>query len=80
MRVRLRRILAIVAVAGLVFAACGEEEPPPTDTGGGQHEEHQFSTIVEGKLTVGSCLDCPPDSMSIFRRRSPTNLGSRLNS
>ncbi len=48
--------LALVAVFG--FAACGEEAPaPPTEPG---DTEEEFTTIEEGVLKVGSCLDYRP--------------------
>lgn len=47
--------LALVAVFGL--AACGEEAPAPTEPG---DAEEEFTTIEEGVLKVGSCLDYRP--------------------
>jgi polar amino acid transport system substrate-binding protein len=48
----------------LVFAACGESAPSDdgTDTGGEPSASAgpQFSTIEDGILKVGSCLDYPP--------------------
>ncbi|MGH2818738.1 MAG: basic amino acid ABC transporter substrate-binding protein [Actinomycetota bacterium] len=51
------RLVALVAMAILVFAACGEdEEEAPT----GGDEGPQFETLEEGVLQIGSCLDFKP--------------------
>jgi polar amino acid transport system substrate-binding protein len=51
------RLIALVAMAILVFAACGEdEEEAPT----GGDEGPQFETLEEGVLQVGSCLEYEP--------------------
>jgi polar amino acid transport system substrate-binding protein len=58
------RLMALLAVSLLVLAACGEDEEPSTDTGGGTEtsdsEEPTFTTLTEGVLQVGSCLDYKP--------------------
>ncbi|MDQ3964046.1 MAG: transporter substrate-binding domain-containing protein [Actinomycetota bacterium] len=52
------RLVAILAIALVAFAACGEEAPTaPTDTG---DDTAEFTTIDEGVLKVGSCLDYRP--------------------
>jgi ABC-type amino acid transport substrate-binding protein len=52
------RVVAILAMVLVAFAACGEDtEPPaaqPTDEG------PAFTTLEEGVLQVGSCLDYRP--------------------
>jgi polar amino acid transport system substrate-binding protein len=59
-------LLAVVAALSLLFAACGEDEEP-TDTGAGgdatespADEEPAFTTLEEGVLQIGSCLDYKP--------------------
>ncbi|MGH2818924.1 MAG: basic amino acid ABC transporter substrate-binding protein [Actinomycetota bacterium] len=53
------RVVAVVAMAVLMFAACGEdEEEAPTDGAGDQAP--QFETLEEGLLQIGSCLDYKP--------------------
>lgn len=57
------RLTAVMAMALLVFAACGDPEPDPGPGGGnGASEEPAatFETLEEGILTVGSCLDYKP--------------------
>jgi ABC-type amino acid transport substrate-binding protein len=58
MRSRLVGIVAVLAVFGLIAAACGEEETP--SGGGGGSATPAFTTVKEGVLTVGSCLDYSP--------------------
>lgn len=63
-------LAALVAVFALVVAACasneGESTGPTAATGGGTGATGEtaaipeFSTITDGVLTVGSCLDYPP--------------------
>ena len=53
------RLLAIAAMAVLVFAACGEDEDE-TPAGGATDEGPQFETLEEGVLQVGSCLEYEP--------------------
>jgi polar amino acid transport system substrate-binding protein len=49
------------AVVALLASACAEEAAPPTGGGdGGESPAPQFTTIQEGVLSVGSCLDYPP--------------------
>lgn len=58
------RLLAALTMVLLLVAACGEEAPDTEPSGGGEEttgeEEPQFSTLEEGVLSVGSCLDYPP--------------------
>ncbi|HET6776943.1 MAG TPA: transporter substrate-binding domain-containing protein [Actinomycetota bacterium] len=60
MRSRLIGIVAVLAVFGLIAAACGEEETPGGGGGGGESPTPAFTTLKEGVLTVGSCLDYKP--------------------
>jgi ABC-type amino acid transport substrate-binding protein len=53
--------LGVVAVLMLVATACAEDEPAPPKAGPSPTEEQpQVTTIKEGVLSVGSCLDFPP--------------------
>lgn len=55
------KLLAVLAAAMLVAAACGEDEPE--DTGGlgdTETEAPAFETIEEGVLRVGSDIPFPP--------------------
>jgi polar amino acid transport system substrate-binding protein len=55
------RLFAVLAALLLVAAACGEDDDD--DVGGGPSpadEEPAFSTLEEGVLQVGSCLDFRP--------------------
>ncbi|MGH2747033.1 MAG: basic amino acid ABC transporter substrate-binding protein [Actinomycetota bacterium] len=55
------KLLAVLAAVMLVAAACGEEEPE--DTGGlgdTETEAPAVTTLTEGTLLVGSCLDFRP--------------------
>lgn len=58
------RLLAALTMVLLLVAACGEEAPDTEPSGGGEEttgeEEPQFSTLEEGVLSIGSCLDYPP--------------------
>lgn len=54
------RVVAMLAMVLVAFAACGEEATtttPPADDG---DDAPQFTTIEEGVLKVGSCLDYRP--------------------
>ena len=65
-------LAALVAVFALIVAACASNEGDTTGTTGGTAATGasgttsgttaipEFSTITDGKLTVGSCLDYPP--------------------
>jgi polar amino acid transport system substrate-binding protein len=57
-RLALGALLSLVLVA----TACAEEQPAGGGGGGGGEEspEPTFSTLSEGVLAVGSCLDYPP--------------------
>lgn len=59
MRSRLVGIVAVLAVFGLIAAACGEEETPGGG-GGGTAPAFESELITSGVLTVGSCLDYKP--------------------
>jgi polar amino acid transport system substrate-binding protein len=61
------RLLVLLSALLLLVAACGAEEPDDSAGGTGPatatepaDEEPQFSTIEEGVLQVGSCLDYKP--------------------
>jgi polar amino acid transport system substrate-binding protein len=59
------RLIALLAVALLTLAACGEDEEPNTEPGGGDSTEEtsdgaDFTLIKEGTLTVGSDIPYPP--------------------
>jgi polar amino acid transport system substrate-binding protein len=60
MRSRLVGIVAVLAVLGLIAGACAEEETPGGGGGGGESPTPAFTTLNEGVLTVGSCLDYKP--------------------
>lgn len=54
--------LGLVAALMLVATACAEDKPPesqPSPTGG-ETTEAPITTVKEGVLSVGSCLDYPP--------------------
>ena len=60
---RRKTFLMLVALVALMGSACGEEAPvEPGDNGDGGETAApaEFTTIEEGVLTVGSCLDYPP--------------------
>jgi ABC-type amino acid transport substrate-binding protein len=60
-RTSLLRLLTIVVLATLVFAACGSEESDtPSGGGGNGGGAPQFETLEDGVLQVGSCLDYRP--------------------
>jgi ABC-type amino acid transport substrate-binding protein len=50
---------ALLSLA-LVATACAQEQPNGGGGGGGESPEPSFSTLTEGRLAVGSCLDYPP--------------------
>jgi polar amino acid transport system substrate-binding protein len=52
------RLVAVLAMVFLVFAACGEDDEDTTDAGG--DEVPAFETLKEGVLQAGSCLDYKP--------------------
>ena len=55
-------VIALVAVLALLGAACGEEQTNEP-TGGdatGDAQEPTFTTLTEGRLTVGSDIPYPP--------------------
>ena len=59
------RLMALLVVALLTLAACGEDEEPTTDAGGGGDATPadgggDFTTIKDGVLTVGSDIPYPP--------------------
>jgi ABC-type amino acid transport substrate-binding protein len=51
--------VALAALLALIGTACGEEAAPPSP-GGDETGAPTVSTIQEGILSVGSCLDYPP--------------------
>ena len=54
-------VLGVVAALMLVATACAEDEPAPPKAGPSPTEaEPQVTTVKEGVLSVGSCLDYPP--------------------
>jgi polar amino acid transport system substrate-binding protein len=53
-------IVAVLAVFGLIVAACGKEETPSGGGSGSASPTPAFTTLKEGVLTVGSCLDYKP--------------------
>src|SRR5687767_15592146 len=59
-----KRWVVIALLAVLVFAgvACGEDTETPVEPGAGSTEEDapEFTTLEEGVLKVGSCLDYKP--------------------
>lgn len=56
----LMQLAALLAVAALAFAACGEDEPTTPAGDEPAVEEPEFSTLEEGFLTVGSDIPYPP--------------------
>ena len=59
------RLIALLAVALLTLAACGEDEEPNTEPGGGDDTEEtsdggDYTLLKEGTLTVGSDIPYPP--------------------
>jgi ABC-type amino acid transport substrate-binding protein len=56
-------VLGMVTALMLVATACAEDEPPagqPTPTAGETTAPPEITTVKEGVLSVGSCLDYPP--------------------
>jgi ABC-type amino acid transport substrate-binding protein len=54
-------VLGMVTALMLVATACAEDEPAPPQAGPSPTEEQpQVTTVKEGVLSVGSCLDYPP--------------------
>lgn len=54
-------ILLLGALVALLGTACAEEAAPPAGGGdGGETPTPTFTTVQEGVLAVGSCLDYPP--------------------
>jgi polar amino acid transport system substrate-binding protein len=62
MRNSTMRFAAVLCAALLVFAACGEDEEPTSPGGGngGNGAGADFTTVEEGRLTVGSDIPYPP--------------------
>jgi polar amino acid transport system substrate-binding protein len=57
------RIVAVLSVALLAFAACGEDEEPTSPSGNGDNSAPaggDVTTVEEGRLTVGSDIPYPP--------------------
>jgi polar amino acid transport system substrate-binding protein len=61
---RMLRLMALLCVALLAFAACGEDEEPTSPTGGNGENTADaggdVTTVEEGRLTVGSDIPYPP--------------------
>jgi polar amino acid transport system substrate-binding protein len=61
---RWMRLMALLCVALLAFAACGEDEDPTSPGGQGDETSEpaagDFTTVEEGRLTVGSDIPYPP--------------------
>ena len=58
-----RNSILLLAALLLLGTACGEDPPAPPENGNGTDETTapaEFTTIEEGVLMVGSCLDYPP--------------------
>lgn len=56
-----RLVLGALLSLALVATACAEEQPaPPAADGEAESPEPEFTTLQEGVLQVGSCLDFPP--------------------
>ncbi|MDQ3953175.1 MAG: basic amino acid ABC transporter substrate-binding protein [Actinomycetota bacterium] len=56
-------LIAVLAAASLVFAACGEDEEPSAPAGNETEDAGdgaEFTTVDEGVLTVGSDIPYPP--------------------
>lgn len=74
------RTVAVLALVLLLFAACGEEAADVTSAGGGDETEmdHEFSTLEEGVLKVGSCLDYKPFEYFEKGSKEPTGFDVEL--
>ena len=60
-RTKTRVALVLLAAVSLLAAGCGGEAAPPTGGGGDNGTpEPAFTTVSDGVLSVGSCLDYPP--------------------
>jgi ABC-type amino acid transport substrate-binding protein len=59
---RKRLVLSAFLGVALLAGACAEEQPPAAGNGDGGEAspEPAFTTLEDGILTVGSCLDFPP--------------------
>lgn len=55
-----RLALASFITVALLGAACAQQQPAGGGGGGGGGGQPTFTTIKEGVLSVGSCLDYPP--------------------
>jgi len=59
----LRLVVPLLATLALVGSACGSNDnsnPPAAGGGGGNSSAPSFTTLKQGVLQVGSCLDYPP--------------------
>lgn len=56
------KLVTLLAAMLLLAAACGEDATETAPSGGGSPSESapEFSTLKEGVLQVGSCLDYRP--------------------
>jgi polar amino acid transport system substrate-binding protein len=59
---RLSGLIALVAILSIVATACsnGSSSTPPANGGSGGSPSPSFTTITQGVLTIGSCLDYKP--------------------
>lgn len=57
---RSKALIAFVAVAALTLAACGSNDNKGNSQALGNQPSPQFTTIKQGELQVGSCLDYKP--------------------
>ena len=52
--------IVLAALMALIGTACAEEAAPPSPGGNGETAAPTVTTVQEGILSVGSCLDYPP--------------------
>jgi polar amino acid transport system substrate-binding protein len=52
--------IVLAALMALIGTACAEEAAPPSPGGNGETAAPTVTTVQEGILQVGSCLDYPP--------------------
>lgn len=62
MKRRLSGFIGLVAILSIVATACsnGSSSTPPANGGSGGSPSQSFTTITQGVLTIGSCLDYKP--------------------
>jgi ABC-type amino acid transport substrate-binding protein len=54
------RLVSVLTLALLTLGACGDKDSPSTPAGGSSDGTASFSTLEDGILKVGSCLDYKP--------------------